>query len=99
MARPDLAIRGNKYTELTEDDLEWGDTYVGFRRPPLPSMGNIRWVHCTGAGVVRYASRLMVSKLVSSKMSAPLPVWAQLTGTAAEGSSTVKNRVGVSAAD
>jgi len=50
-ARPDLAIRGNKYTELTEDDLEWGDTYVGFRRPPLPSMGNIRWVHCTGAGV------------------------------------------------
>ena len=50
-ARPDLAIRGNKYTELTEDDLEWGDTYIGFRRPPLPSMGNIRWVHCTGAGV------------------------------------------------
>ena len=49
--RPDLAIRGNKYTELTEDDLEWGDTYIGFRRPPLPSMGNIRWVHCTGAGV------------------------------------------------
>src|ERR1043165_3801920 len=50
-ARPDLAIRGNKYTELTENDLEWADTYVGFRRPPLPSMGNIRWVHCTGAGV------------------------------------------------
>jgi D-2-hydroxyacid dehydrogenase (NADP+) len=50
-ARPDLAIRGNKYTELTQDDLEWGDTYIGFRRPPLPSMGNIRWVHCTGAGV------------------------------------------------
>src|SRR5690242_3010759 len=50
-ARPDLDIRGNRYTELTEDDLEWGDTYIGFRRPPLPSMGNIRWVHCTGAGV------------------------------------------------
>src|SRR5215211_1999212 len=50
-ARPDLAIRGNTYTALTPDDLEWGDTYVGFRRPPLPSMGNIRWVHCTGAGV------------------------------------------------
>ena len=27
-ARPDLAIRGNKYTELTADDLAWGDTYV-----------------------------------------------------------------------
>jgi phosphoglycerate dehydrogenase-like enzyme len=50
-ARPDLAIRGNKYTDLTADDLEWGDTYIGFRRPPLASMGNIRWVHCTGAGV------------------------------------------------
>ena len=50
-ARPDLSIRGNKYTELTPDDLEWGDTYIGFRRPPLATMGNIRWVHCTGAGV------------------------------------------------
>jgi phosphoglycerate dehydrogenase-like enzyme len=50
-ARPDLETRGAKYTEVTADDLEWGDTYFGFRRPPLPSMGNIRWVHCTGAGV------------------------------------------------
>lgn len=50
-ARPDLVIRGNKYTDLTADDMEWGDTYIGFRRPPLASMGNIRWVHCTGAGV------------------------------------------------
>ena len=50
-ARPDLAIRGNTYTEVTADDLAWGDTYIGFRRPPLATMGNIRWVHCTGAGV------------------------------------------------
>src|SRR3954469_1588840 len=50
-ARPDLEVRGAKYTDLTADDLAWGDTYLGFRRPPLPSMGNIRWVHCTGAGV------------------------------------------------
>lgn len=50
-ARPDLAVRGNTYTKLTADDLEWGDTYIGFRRPPRSSMGNIRWVHCTGAGV------------------------------------------------
>ena len=46
-----LEIRGNTHTELTPADLAWGDTYVGFRRPPLPSMGHIRWVHCTGAGV------------------------------------------------
>jgi phosphoglycerate dehydrogenase-like enzyme len=51
VARGDLEIRGNKSADLTAADLEWGDTYVGFRRPPLPSMGNIRWVHCTGAGV------------------------------------------------
>lgn len=50
-ARPDLTIRGNVYTELSADDLAWGDTYLGFRRPPQATMGNIRWVHCTGAGV------------------------------------------------
>ena len=50
-ARPELQIRGNKFTELTPDDLAWGEAYVGFKRPPLPTMGNIRWVHCTGAGV------------------------------------------------
>lgn len=50
-ARPGLEIRGNRYTDLTADDLEWADSYIGFRRPPLPTMGNVRWVHCTGAGV------------------------------------------------
>ena len=50
-ARPDLELRGSTYTDVTADDLAWGDTYLGFRRPPLATMGNIRWVHCTGAGV------------------------------------------------
>ncbi len=50
-ARPDLLVRGNRYTDVTADDLAWGDVYVGFRRPPLPDMGHIGWVHCTGAGV------------------------------------------------
>ena len=49
--RRDLEIRANTLERLTPADLEWGDTYLGFRRPPLASMGNIRWVHCTGAGV------------------------------------------------
>jgi phosphoglycerate dehydrogenase-like enzyme len=49
--RSDLEIRGKPYTEVTADDFAWADTYVGFKRPPLPSMGNVRWVHCTGAGV------------------------------------------------
>jgi D-2-hydroxyacid dehydrogenase (NADP+) len=49
--RNDLEVRGAPHTEVTADDLAWADTYMGFRRPPLPSMGNVRWVHCTGAGV------------------------------------------------
>lgn len=50
-ARPQLEIRGAKYTDVTADDLLWGEAYVGFKRPPLPSMGSVQWVHCTGAGV------------------------------------------------
>lgn len=50
-ARPDIEFRGNRYAEITAEDLAWGEGYLGFRRPPTPSMGNIRWVHCTGAGV------------------------------------------------
>ncbi|HEX3866241.1 MAG TPA: D-2-hydroxyacid dehydrogenase [Gemmatimonadaceae bacterium] len=50
-ARPDLEIRGARVESVTDDDLDWADTYTGFRRPNLPTMGNVRWVHCTGAGV------------------------------------------------
>src|SRR5262249_16826597 len=55
-ARPDLEFRGNRTPDLTDVDLAWGDTYVGFRRPPLPTMANIRWVHGTGAGVDSWLS-------------------------------------------
>jgi len=50
-ARGDLEIRGSSTGNVTADDLSWADTYVGFMRPALPTMGNVRWVHCTGAGV------------------------------------------------
>jgi phosphoglycerate dehydrogenase-like enzyme len=50
-ARPDFDVRSNTLNAIAASDLDWADTYVGFRRPPLPSMGNVRWVHCTGAGV------------------------------------------------
>ncbi len=50
-ARPDLEIRGKPFTEVTTDDLAWADAYLGFKRPPLPTMGNVRWVQSTGAGV------------------------------------------------
>ena len=54
--RGDLEVRGSAYTDVTADDLAWADTYMGFRRPPLPTMGNVRWVHCTGAGVDSWLS-------------------------------------------
>ena len=50
-ARPDLEIRGNTFAQITADDLAWADAYIGFKRPPLPTMGNVRWVQSTGAGV------------------------------------------------
>ena len=50
-ARPDIAVRGNVVANVTLADLEWADTFFGFRRPRVASMGNIRWVHSTGAGV------------------------------------------------
>jgi phosphoglycerate dehydrogenase-like enzyme len=50
--RPDLEVRGAPHATITADDLAWADAYVGFRRPPAAAtMGNVRWVHCTGAGV------------------------------------------------
>lgn len=49
--RSDLLVRSGKLADITADDFAWGEAYLGFRRPDLPSMGNIRWVHSTGAGV------------------------------------------------
>ena len=50
--RPELEVRGAKFTDVTVADLAWGETYIGFKRPPAAAtMGAIRWVHCTGAGV------------------------------------------------
>ncbi len=50
--RPDLEFRGAAHTDVTDGDLAWADTYLGFKRPPrAATMGSVRWVHCTGAGV------------------------------------------------
>lgn len=50
--RPDLEYRGALHTDVTPDDLDWADVYVGFKRPPDAStLGAVRWVHCTGAGI------------------------------------------------
>lgn len=50
--RPDLEFRGALPADVTGDDLTWAEAYIGFRRPlAAVTMGNVRWVHCTGAGV------------------------------------------------
>ncbi|MEP6832087.1 MAG: D-2-hydroxyacid dehydrogenase [Gemmatimonas sp.] len=49
--RPDLEVRGAATSEVTANDMAWGEAYLGFRRPALPTLGNIHWVHSTGAGV------------------------------------------------
>lgn len=50
-ARPELEIHGARYTDITDHDLANAGCYIGFKRPPVSSMGSVRWVHCTGAGV------------------------------------------------
>lgn len=55
--RPELEIRGARMVDITQGDLDWAETYIGFRRPPgATSLGNVRWVHCTGAGVDAWMS-------------------------------------------
>ncbi len=52
--RPELQLRGAPHLDVTANDLEWGEAYIGFRRPPVAGWGSVRWVHCTGAGVDSY---------------------------------------------
>lgn len=51
-ARPDLEVRNAAPAQITAADLEWAECFVGFRPPrSTQAMGNVRWVHSTGAGV------------------------------------------------
>lgn len=49
--RPSLELTGARFNDITAQDLAQADCYVGFKRPPVETMGAVRWVHCTGAGV------------------------------------------------
>jgi phosphoglycerate dehydrogenase-like enzyme len=49
--RPELELRHALSVDVSAADLDWAEVYVGFRRPPFPSMGSVQWVHSTGAGV------------------------------------------------
>jgi len=62
---PDLEVRGARSAEVTADDLAWGEAYVGFQRPAgVATMGNVRWVHCTGAGVDSWLSPPELSRSI-----------------------------------
>ena len=74
--RHDLEVRAAPYTHVSADDLAWADTYMGFRRPPLPSMGNVRWVHCTGAGVDSWLYPTELSRdILLTRTSEPFGVY------------------------
>lgn len=49
--RPDLELRSASLSQVTAQDLEWAQAFVGFRKPPVGTLGSVEWVHCTGAGV------------------------------------------------
>jgi phosphoglycerate dehydrogenase-like enzyme len=49
--RPDLDVRAKTLPSITAADLDWAEVFIGFRRPPGGTLGNVRWVHCVGAGV------------------------------------------------
>ena len=79
--RPDIEIRGAKFTDLSAADLAWGEAYIGFKRPPsaadaashstnsansgaTATMGAVRWVHCTGAGVDSWLAPIELDRAV-----------------------------------
>ncbi|MEW5917996.1 MAG: D-2-hydroxyacid dehydrogenase [Gemmatimonadota bacterium] len=55
--RGDLDYRSKLFTEVTNDDVQWADVFVGFRRPPITNWGNVRWIHSVGAGVDAFLFR------------------------------------------
>jgi phosphoglycerate dehydrogenase-like enzyme len=55
--RPDLEVRTRATADLTAEDLDWAEVFVGFRRPPLAGWGGVRWIHSIGAGVDAFVFR------------------------------------------
>ncbi|KQL42122.1 hypothetical protein AN960_02420 [Bacillus sp. FJAT-25509] len=63
--------------EVTKEDYEWADTYVGFRPTPNFEFGNIKWVHSLAAGVdsfmkIKWKNDVLLTRTIDvfgSKMS------------------------------
>lgn len=65
--RPDLEITSKDSADITADDLNGAEVFVGFR-PPRPeyvsNMGAVKWVHSTGAGIDPWLNEPSLSKSV-----------------------------------
>ena len=55
--RPDLELRSRRTMDVTADDLEWAQVFIGFQRARPPGWGGVQWIHSTGAGVDRFLFR------------------------------------------
>jgi phosphoglycerate dehydrogenase-like enzyme len=59
--RPDLDVRAKGQGEITPQDVEWAQVYVGFRPPASGPWRELRWIHCIGAGVDAFSFRTGLS--------------------------------------
>ncbi len=59
--RPDLEVRARDAAEITGQDVEWAEVFVGFRPPREGSWRELRWIHCIGAGVDAFSFRTGLS--------------------------------------
>lgn len=59
--RPDLEVRARDLGEISRQDVEWCEVFVGFRPPREGPWRELRWIHCIGAGVDAFAFRTGLS--------------------------------------
>jgi phosphoglycerate dehydrogenase-like enzyme len=55
--RADLDLRLRDRRDVTRDDLQWADCYLGFRPPTAVALEHVTWVHGTGAGLDAFLFR------------------------------------------
>lgn len=55
--RTDLDLRLRDRREVSREDLQWADCYLGFRPPTEVELEHVTWVHGTGAGLDAFLFR------------------------------------------
>jgi phosphoglycerate dehydrogenase-like enzyme len=59
--RPELDVRARDLADITREEVEWCEVFVGFRPPREGPWRELRWIHCIGAGVDAFAFRTGLS--------------------------------------